>query len=465
MRIFIKNFLLASALASSVLVASASNAEEKKAPEASATKDIDANSLFCDALYKEETYKKGKYQSYKMLIPGDDGWIFRTTRDLGTDFEIKDSAKRYIKRIQDAFAERGYTFVMLYVPTRGLIHSDHISDENLKKYNFTDIDKMWGVYHDAVSSAKSYGINVVGLPKLPKGTDFFYKRDHHWNQAGAKMAAEALAAYVKTLPVYEGLSKTEYKTREVDPFEFTGTSDKVFEQICKTEQPSEKITRLSTEAVDLAQNSDDLFGDVQEPEVVLVGTSNSTIEPSFSNFEGFLKESLSTDILNMAISGGGIDSAMQAYLNTNHYKNKKGKVIIWEVPGYYDLNKHFGMFRQVLPAINNDCGDKALSSDKVKLNGTSTIVLDNLESHNVTGSNYYAYLKFEEPVKEHFTMDVRYVKNRDKYKLRRSKRYPHDNEFYLNFKDSKREALEKIVLEVPKSMVGLSLEAKLCKMD
>jgi len=423
---------------------------------------VDSSALFCDALYDEETYEK-KYKAYKMLVAGQDGWIFRTSRDLRTDFNLKPSTINYLKDLQNAFEEKDITFVMLFAPTRGLIHHDKIAKGDLEKFGFTQPDQVWSDYLTTVKNAQSKKLNIVGLPQIELGADFFYKRDHHWNPTGAKRTAEELAKAIKEMPVYETLSKEDFTTREIGPYDFSGTSDKVFKNVCDTIQPPEKITKFVTEKTETAVDSDDLFGSVAEPEVVLLGTSNSTMEPSFANFEGFLKEQLSTDILNMSVSGGGIDTAMISYLNSDHFKENKAKLVIWEVPGYYDLNNHIGFYRQATPAISNDCGSEALVEEVLTLKGNTPIILTNLEGKNIQGSEYYLYLKFSEAIKKRFTVDFRYIKNRDKYTLKRSNRYPHDTEFYLELKNSKKADLEKVILEIPKELEGLDVTAKICK--
>jgi hypothetical protein len=71
------------------------------------------------------------------------------------------------------------------------------------------------------------------------------------------------------------------------------------------------------------------------------------------------------------------------------------------------------------------------------------IALEKLASRKISGSDYYLNVGFNTPMTEPVTLDLRYVKNRDKYKFDRSGRYPSDGQFYVALQDGKKENLEK----------------------
>jgi DUF1680 family protein len=66
-------------------------------------------------------------------------------------------------------------------------------------------------------------------------------------------------------------------------------------------------------------------------------------------------------------------------------------------------------------------------------------------------------------VNEPVTLDLRYVKNRDKYKFDRSGRYPSDGQFYVALQDGKKENLEKVVLDLPEEAKGKTVSVMICK--
>lgn len=434
------------------------------ASDNSACASEDVSTLFCSAADDESLYDKYKFDSYKMLRPGTNGWIFRSESDFKKDFSLTREGLDSIEELNNALKRRGVELVVLMTPTRGLVHYDYISEEDRRKYGFEDRDKLWKNYWKAIDSVRDRGVQVVGIEHRQSDSPFFYKRDHHWNSDGAHEAARALADYIKKMPVYDTIEKVEFETTPVEPYEMEGVSKKVFKKLCNTTQKPESIMRLVTTPKQSIGNQDALFGETKRPEIVLLGTSNSTPEPSFANFEGFLKQELSADILNMSVSGGGLDTAMISYLNSEHFKNTPAKVAIWEIPSYYDISAHYTFFREAVPAAYGSCRDNAVAQTMdQKITEKTMLVLDKLAGKKITGSKYYLDIAFDSPVSRNFFADMRYLKNRDKYRFQRISRYPHDGQFYVGLRDDKKECLDKVVLSVPSELIGKTVSVSLCE--
>jgi alginate biosynthesis protein AlgX len=458
--------LIALTLAASFLCTTGVNAQNNPGFETCSSAE-ETEALFCPALKDESLYDKNGFESYKMLVPGKSGWIFRSESDFRTDFSIPKDTLDDIQELSDAFRAHGTELVMLITPTRAMMHSQYISDADKRKYNISNIDKVWNSYWNGIESLRARGVHVVGVDR-PKdlNTPFFYRKDHHWNPYGAQIAAKAVAAYVKNLPAYKDVPKVQYQTREAGNFDFYGVSKKVFKRLCDTRQPPERITRKITERVDAATDQSDLFGETPQPEVVLMGTSNSTMEPSQANFEGFLNEELSADILNKSVSGGGLDTAMISYLNSDEFRDRPAKIAIWEIPGYYDLSNHKKFFREAIPASYGMCEAEPVAINKdIQISERNFIGIDKLAGRHITGDDYYVALDFSAPIKDSVNVDLRYVKNRDKYKFERSGRAAAGDKFYVSLADNKKENLDKIVLNVPDEILGKTVNVALCKKD
>jgi len=125
-----------------------------------ANSDIDK--AFCDAIRDEKTYDKKHYKSYKMLVQGDDGWVFRTFSDFRTDFSLTDTTIRNMKNLTKAFKSQGVEFVVLVPPTRGLLHSDKVRDAEAQKYKFTDPERVQKNYAEFLKTLRKQKINIVG---------------------------------------------------------------------------------------------------------------------------------------------------------------------------------------------------------------------------------------------------------------------------------------------------------------
>jgi alginate biosynthesis protein AlgX len=422
----------------------------------------DVSHLFCELLENDETYERYSYSSYRKLIYGKDGWIFRTASDLKTDFSLPDETLVHLRRLNDAFAAKDIRLIMLYLPTRGLLHSEYLLPEDKRLYRFSYPGAAWKSYEDSIKSMRSVGLHVVGLPRPKPGTPFFYKRDHHWSAAGAKQTAEVLASYIKKLPEYRETRKVKFKTTEGERYAFYGVSKKIFKKLCDTIQPPEMIYKMITEREDVAAANDDLFGDTIDPDIVLMGTSNSTQEPAFANFEGFLKEALSADILNKSVSGGGLDTAVITYLSSDDYKNKPAKIAIWEVPSYYDMAAQPSFFREAVPAVYGDCGiDSIVSKSAIPVTERGIIAFSDLANSRISGGDYYIHIRFSKPIAESFFLGLHYNKGHEKYKFRRLARFQADGQFFLSLNNPR--TLNKVVLTLPNKMPGETVDVKICK--
>ncbi|NCC20844.1 MAG: hypothetical protein EOM26_00105 [Alphaproteobacteria bacterium] len=427
----------------------------------------DIRAIFCPAIEDEARYDRNGFESYKMLIPGTDGWIFRTETDLMTSLRLSKRGVENIRALNKAFEEKGINLVMLVLPTRGMIHYRNVRDEERLKYGFTDIDGVWADYRAAIGQIREAGVDTFALKPPAEGEPFYYKRDHHWNSEGARNAAEQLAAFVKTLPDFQDVPRKEYRTVEAGEVAFDGVSKKVFRKLCGTGQPPETVTVRITEPVNATSGEDALFGEPEIPRIVLLGTSNSTMVPSYANFEGALREALGADLVNMSVSGGGLDTALISYLNSDYYKEHPATIAIWEVPIYYDISNQTGIFREALPAIYGSCGESAVVREAVHLDDKSVIALNRLaREERISGGGYYVHVRFEEPVRDWWALDLRYdSRDRDYYKFRRVEQYPHDGDFYLRLDDRKSGDLDKVVMRVPAGMVGMEARIEVCKLS
>jgi len=425
--------------------------------------DEDISSIFCKDMAKAETYEEKQFESYKMLIPGDDGWIFRTETDLISDFTFTREGVQNMRDLNQAFESRGIKLVFFMTPTRGLVHGQHISDEDKKRFGFTNINKAWENYTSAINDLRKEGLDVVGVQRQKSDESFFYKRDHHWNANGARISAGELANYIKNMSEFQDIEKVSFVTKDGEDDKFMGVSKKVFKKICNTNQPAENIQRKYTERAVETAGQQDLFGDVKSPEIVLMGTSNSTMEPSYANFEGFFKEALVADVLNMSVSGGGLDTAMLAYFNSNDYKQNPAKIAVWEVPSYYQVSNHGKFFREAIPAAYGSCSNPVVEAKGVRLDDKTTIAMSKLADHKIHGRDYYLNVRFSKPVLKPFSVEFLNLKNREKHRFHHSNRYAIEKDFFLRLENDKDNALDKVIITVPKELFGLTADMRICQ--
>ncbi|NBX65406.1 MAG: alginate O-acetyltransferase [Proteobacteria bacterium] len=435
---------------------------------AQASEKAALDKAYCPALANEASYAKWLV-NYKMLVRGKDDWLFRTTVASKTDFAVEEKTIALLKQLQDRLKTKGTDFVILLPPTQGgAVNGEFLSEEAIKKYGFTPVLAKQN-YTAAIASLKTAGINAVGVTDYPEGKAFFYRRDHHWSPDGAKASAKKLAEFVKTLPAYASLPKTSFVTKEIGKEDYKGAYVKAFMTVCKKRPPAEKAPKFKTEPAEQKSGEADLFGDNTEPPVVLVGTSNSAPTPNVSNFDGFLKEALSLDVENLAIAGAGVDSSLLSYLNSAQFKKAPAKILVWEVPGYYDLNKVVGpVLLQAIPAVAGDCKGKALAEVAVvDAKSGETELLNGLGAKNIADEKQFIRLEFSKAPKKPFVVEYWSGNRRSMGKLARDARYPTPTDAFLQIiqNGNSRGAIESVVLKLRPGEDATSVSARICALE
>jgi alginate O-acetyltransferase complex protein AlgJ len=167
----------------------------------------------------------------------------------------------------------------------------------------------------------------------------FLSTDTHWSPWGAESVAKALSDFIKEQSLALVDTKTfsteviEKKPHQGDLlnylplspwFDFMNPFTDTIEVKKTTEQAREDVTH--TEAA--------LFADTHIA-VTLVGSSYSA-NPLW-HFAGALTQHLGTDLLNLAQEGQGPLRPIQAYIQSDEFKNHPPKLVIWEFPERYLL--------------------------------------------------------------------------------------------------------------------------------
>lgn len=286
--------------------------------------------LECNNLSKEQSYKDR--ESLKYLVPGVKNWLFISKKDFIEDFALRNETIIAFQNFQRVLKEKGTDLVLVVVPQRGLVHGDKIDFSNPLAAQY-DISKARQSYRDMIAQLKTAGIPIADAPNFENTKDYGYARDHHWNSTGAQLIASLTSKVIKQLPSYQILEKKKFKIEEGKTIKFKGSFFNPIKDICNKKLPIENIKeQIST------SSDEDLFGESKK-EIVLVGTSFSEQGKSFANFAGHLRVGLSADIDNHSIGGGGISTSLLDYLKSEDFKYSPAKILIWEIPGFYSLNR------------------------------------------------------------------------------------------------------------------------------
>jgi len=428
-------------LALSGLAAPAYAEQENAAGEKAPCTDLQC--LICPQLNDPAQYASGRMKLLATLTPGKDNWLFRSMVDMSNQFGIPKHMEPEFKRFMDTFKAKGINVVIAVQPTRGLMHRDKFYPDQMHGFDYLRASNNMRNFLDQMRRNGAIVPDIMPMIENPPA-DYFFRRDHHWTPIGSEITARITADEIKRQPFYADLTKKQYTTSPGIMLYKDGTLNIGLARICGNNFGIQYIRGYETVPADTDAAS--LFDDETETEVILVGTSNSAAredETKQYNFDGFLKEYLSVDLLNFALPGAGQDGALTQYLLSPDYDFKNPpKMIIWELPASYALDTPF-TYRQLIPAINGGCKarpDMVKTKNQVKLNGVKSH--ERIELLSNAGSNLRDFrnlrggfldLKISDKNLKHFYI-ITYYDNgeRDKIWIRREA-IVEGGQYYLEF--------------------------------
>ncbi|MDD2923756.1 hypothetical protein [Rhodoferax sp.] len=258
---------------------------------------------------------------------GKDGWLFLTEELKYDPNGLQNMATRVelVSRVSTLLFQKNIQLVVALVPDKARLYQDKLA---IDSYTITNQSR----YAEALRQMQTARIAVVDLHTPLKQSRLkeavYYTTDTHWNQTGARLAAQAIAEHVKGLGV--PLKKTDFSTslaatatqRPGDLTRLMGlhTLPTYFQP--KADVEAEATTRQLGDG-----GGAGLFGD-NTLSAVLTGTSYSLR----GNFHGYLQQSLATQTLNAAQDGSGFFQAIQNYLKDDAFKSSPPVLVVWELP-------------------------------------------------------------------------------------------------------------------------------------
>lgn len=273
-------------------------------------------------------------KSLALLVPGADGFLFRSRIDMRDYGPLKSGPKKELLKVVAALRERGTEVVLVVPPPRPVADRARLLASEVAALGY-DVAAADAGYEAMLEDLRASGVHVadvLGRARAGLGADepFYLRRDIHWSSDGARIAAEAAAETIRGLPLAGSLERRAFVT---EPREVGDADEKLgeaLEKICDVDVPPERETFYRTTETDAEAG---LFDD-RPPEVVLVGTSFSHRGDDDPNFSGFLRQALSARVLNASEEGGGFEGSMSAYLRSDAFRDDPPKVIVWEFPPY-----------------------------------------------------------------------------------------------------------------------------------
>ncbi|WP_165665273.1 alginate O-acetyltransferase AlgX-related protein [Metapseudomonas otitidis] len=327
----------------------------------------DLECLLCPGLTDPQQYAEGNMKLMREIAPGKDRWLFRSVVDLTNDFGIPAAMEPEFARLMRTFKAQGTDVVIAIQPTRGLMHRDKVRPDRAYGFDYAKASASMRHFAGQLRAGGAIVPDVMQLVEHPPQKEYFFRRDHHWTPAGAEATARLVADEVRRHPLYAGLAKKHYQTEPGVMVPKDGTMNLALSRICGNNYGFQYVRGFQT--IPVNDDADALFDDAPDPEVVLVGTSNSAAREDESkqfNFDGFLKQYLDVDILNYALPGAGQDGALLEYLQSDSYSPQKPpRLIVWELPANYRLDDPLS-YRQLIPAIKGGCRAEPLARNALQ---------------------------------------------------------------------------------------------------
>jgi alginate O-acetyltransferase complex protein AlgJ len=274
---------------------------------------------------------------------GAPGWLF-----LGDELTVHRQPQRNatqrkvdVLKVQKTLSAKGIKLLVVVVPDKTRIEASQLGMLH-RPSRYAQRASQW------VTDLNSSGIDALDLTDTlaafkQKHTAAFLKSDSHWTEQGAQAAAIAVSAEVLRLKITPSPAQTWVVDKRIDsrrsgdlirlagvdwlPTGLQPEQDIAQETSFKVDDRKNNAPGSSAQSV-VSTSTDDLFGDTDLPNIVVIGTSYSRT----SNFVAFIEKELNAKVANLARSGGDFSGAMNAYLSSVAFKKTPPKLVIWEIP-------------------------------------------------------------------------------------------------------------------------------------
>ena len=239
---------------------------------------------------------------------------------------------RVVAQVRDRLAQRNIALAVVLVPDKSRVVSAQLCGLH-RPAAFAPRLEDFG--RSLAAAGVVVADTTAALQAVPAS---FLRTDTHWSEAGAQSAAQAVAARVRTL----GLALQPARQWQLTPGPVVPRPGDLVRLAgldalpAALQPPPEGDTRTRFAEASAAPAGaaparaaeDDLFGDSQLPQAVLVGTSFSNT----SQFPAFLAAALGTPVANFARDGGNFWGSADAYFKGPAFRDTPPRLVVWEIP-------------------------------------------------------------------------------------------------------------------------------------
>jgi alginate O-acetyltransferase complex protein AlgJ len=256
---------------------------------------------------------------------GCDNWLFLTD-ELTLYPDRLANAQRRVKMIAEVAAylkSRNIGLLVAPVPDKSRIEAAELCGVDRPASFETRLANF-------ETQLKSAGVPIVDLlgPMMAAGGERYYRTDTHWDERGAKIAADAIAAAVRQANEAP-TQKAEFHVTTESPRERVGDLIRLagLDHVPYPLRPHGDRETPTVIEQSAAANIG-LLDETPAPELAVIGTSFSRR----ANFVPFLSLALAAPVVNMAEDGGGVTNAAIAYFAKPEFLKTPPRAIVWEIP-------------------------------------------------------------------------------------------------------------------------------------
>jgi alginate O-acetyltransferase complex protein AlgJ len=256
---------------------------------------------------------------------GCDNWLFLTD-ELTLHPDRAASLARHVeivKRVAAYLQSRHIALVVVPVPDKSRVEAAELCGLDRPAV-------LGNRLTDFEAQLRQAGIGVVDLlqPMSIEAGELYYRTDTHWNERGAKIAADAIAVAVRQAGLAPA-QKAEFKVTSDPTQERVGDLIRLagLDRVAWPLRPrgdDEATTAIKQSAV----ASVGILDETPPPELVVLGTSFSRR----ANFVPFLSLALTAPVDNRALDGGGVTNAAIDYFAKPDFLKSPPRAIVWEIP-------------------------------------------------------------------------------------------------------------------------------------
>lgn len=256
---------------------------------------------------------------------GRDGWIY-----MASELAPHPDAARHLRERADltaelsrALAARGVTLLVAVSPNKSRVEAAHLPGGAAPAW----IQAEPG-YREYLTLLRSRGVHAADLlapmQSAAAGGDQYYRTDTHWNQAGARTAARAVAAQVRALA--PELPAATFRTTAAPAAPRPGDLLRLMGLHVVPDALRPPADTEATETTVGDAGGGGLLG--AAPQVVLAGSSYGLR----GNFEGALQTALGSAVTNVSREGADFSGSLRAYLRDPAFTDAPPRVLVWEIP-------------------------------------------------------------------------------------------------------------------------------------